>query len=135
MPPLTRAQILARKTGKDVVTFDDGGQVHIRGLSRDEALAVHDLATARERDNYIIATGMTRPKLSVEDVAAWAAQDSAGDLVKVSEGIARLSGMLPDSAKQVVKTFRGEPGDGVRALPGPEAGDDGDPAAGGDAER
>ena len=135
MAVLTRQQILARKTGRDVVTFSDGSQVHVRGLTRDEALGTQEFETAGERDNYIIATGMTRPKLSIEDVAAWAASDNAGDLVRVSEGIAAISGMLPGSAKEAVKEFEANPGAEFRALPSAEAGDDGGPATGGDVVR
>jgi hypothetical protein len=101
---LTRELILARKTGRGTVTLSDGGQVTIRALTRDEALAMQDLESTADRDNYIISTGMVAPKLSPEDVAVWAANDSAGELVKVSEGIAELSGMMPKAGKAATKS-------------------------------
>lgn len=110
---LTREQILARKTGKGTATLPDGSKVAIRALTRDEVLESQDLGSLAERDNYIVSTGMTDPKLSIEDVAAWAAGGDAGDLVAVSDGIAVLSGLKPGADKEAYKTFRDEPGDGV----------------------
>lgn len=104
MAVLTREQILARKTGRGTVTLSDGGQVHIRALTRNEALAVRDLETVAEQDNFIISTGMTDPKLSVDDVATWAENDAAGDLAAVSEGIAVISGMSTRSGKEATKS-------------------------------
>lgn len=96
MGQLTREQILARKTGRGTATLPDGSTVTIRALTRDEILqAQENYKTTAERDTYIISTGMTDPKLSVEDVAAWAASGGAGDLVAVSLAIAELSGLKP----------------------------------------
>ena len=102
---LTREQILARKLGKGTATLPDGSTVAIRALTRDEVLEVQngDRPLA-ERDNYIIAAGMTDPKLSVEDVAAWAAEADAGDLVAVSDAIAELSGLKPGARKEATKS-------------------------------
>jgi hypothetical protein len=110
---LTREQILARKTGKGYATLPDGSQVGIRALTRDEVLEFQDLPTLAERENFIISTGMTDPKLSIEDVHAWASEADAGDLVAVSDGIATLSGLKPGADKDAYKTFRDEPGNGV----------------------
>lgn len=104
MATLTREQILARKTGKGTVTFADGSQVHVRALTRDEALAVRDFETIAEQDNFIISTGLVDPKLTVEDVAAWAANDAAGDLAAVSNAIAQISGMAERSGKEATKS-------------------------------
>jgi hypothetical protein len=99
MANLTRAQILARKTGKGTATLPDGSTVAIRALTRDEVLESQELGSLVERDNFIVATGMTDPRLSVEDVAAWAAGSDAGDLVAVSDGIAELSGLKQGAGK------------------------------------
>ena len=104
MATLTREQILARKLGKGTVTFADGSQVHIRPLTRDEVLAMAELETATERDHFVVATGMTDPQLSMEDVAHWAANDAAGDLSAVSEGIAVISGMTAGAGKEATKS-------------------------------
>lgn len=110
---LTREQILARKTGKGTATLPDGSTVAVRALTRDEVLESQELHSLAERDNFIVATGMTNPKLSIEDVAAWAAGAAAGDLVAVSDRIAEISGLKPGADKEAYKTFRDEPGDGV----------------------
>ena len=102
MPNLTRDQILSRKTGKGKATLPDGTTVAVRALTRDEVLASQELSTLPERDTFIVATGMTDPKLSVEDVAAWAAGADAGDLVAVSEAIAELSGLKQGAGKSGV---------------------------------
>lgn len=98
---LTREEILARKTGRGKATLPDGSEVEVRALTRDEVLAAQGLDTA-EGDTYIIATGMTDPELSIEDVAAWAASGDAGDLVAVSERIAELSGLKKGAEKSGV---------------------------------
>lgn len=100
---LTREQILARKTGRGTVTLSDGGMVAVRALTRDEVLEMRELETTAERDNYLLATAITDPQLSVEDVAAWAASDTAGDLARVSQEIASVSRMTDDSGKGATK--------------------------------
>jgi hypothetical protein len=107
MPNLTRAQILARKTGKGTATLPDGSTVAIRALTRDEALTMQELGTLAEKDNFIISTGMTDPKMTLEDVAAWAAGGDAGDLVVVSKEIAELSGLGEGAGKSRVPGVRG----------------------------
>lgn len=99
---LTREEILARKTGRGVATLPDGSQVGIRALTRDEVIVSQEIEGIAAKDTYIIAAGMTDPKLSVEDVAAWAATADAGDLVTVSEAIATLSGLKQGADKSNV---------------------------------
>lgn len=96
---LTRDEILARKTGRGKATLPDGSTVGIRALTRDEALEMQGLDNLADKDNFIIATGMTDPRMSMEDVAAWAAAGDAGDLVAVSKAIAVLSGLEKGATK------------------------------------
>lgn len=106
---LSRADILARKIGKGVATLPDGSTVAIRGLTRDEVLHMQELtSTVAERDTMIVAAGMTDPKLTLEDVAAWAASAPAGDLTAVSDAIAVLSGLKEGAGKSGVPAPRGE---------------------------
>lgn len=106
---LTRAQILARKTGEGE-TFDlpGGGTVVLRGLTRDEAMLVRAAAenSNQDADNEMISLGMVDPKLSVQDVATWARNDSAGVLVAVSAKISELSGMSEGAGKSRVPRTR-----------------------------
>lgn len=96
---LTREEILARKTGRGKATLPDGSEVAVRALTRDEVLVMNDITDTADRDNYVISTGMTDPKLSPEDVASWGAEGNAGDLVFVSDRIAELSGLKKGADK------------------------------------
>jgi hypothetical protein len=102
VPNITRAQILARKTGKGTAALPDGSTVAIRALTRDEVLQMQELPSLADRDNFIIANGMTDPALTVDDVAAWAATADAGDLVAVSDAVAELSGLKQGAGKSGV---------------------------------
>lgn len=99
MAHLTREQILARKIGKGKATLPDGSTVAIRSLSRDEVLEAQEMPSLADRDNFIVAKGMTDPEMSVEDVAAWASAGSAGDLTAVTDAIAELSGLKQGAGK------------------------------------
>jgi hypothetical protein len=99
---LTRDEILARKLGKGVAKLPGGGEVAVRALTRDEVLQAEGQKSSADRSNFIVSIGMTDPKLSLEDVAAWAATGEAGDLVAVSERIAELSGLKQGADKSGV---------------------------------
>jgi len=109
---LTREQLLARKVGRaePLDLPEGGGTVMVRGLTRAEALEMNDLKTVEERDNFIIATGLVEPKLSVEEVREWAAEASAGDTTAISMRIAELSGMAEGAGKSGVARARRKPG-------------------------
>lgn len=96
---LTREQILARKTGEGIITFQNGDQVRIRQLTRDEVMAMQDVDGLAAKDSFMIACAMIEPKLTPEEVAAWAAADSAGDLIAISDGIAIISGLKQGAEK------------------------------------
>lgn len=102
MMTLTREQILARKTGRGKATLPDGSTVAIRAMTRDEVIEMQQIEDLATKDNFIIATGMTDPKLSMDDVAAWAGTGDAGDLVAVSDAIAELSGLKKGAGKSGV---------------------------------
>lgn len=103
---LTRDEILARKLGKGTATLPDGSTVGVRALTRDEVLTSQVCDSLADRDNFIVATGMTDPKLSIEDVAIWAAGGDAGDLVAVTDRIAELSGLKKGADKSNVAEVR-----------------------------
>lgn len=99
---LTREEILARKTGKGKAALPDGSEVGVRALTRDEVLEMNKIDDPRERDNFVVATGMTQPKLTIEEVAEWGAEGNAGDLVAVTDRIAELSGLKKGADKSSV---------------------------------
>ena len=104
---LTRAEILARKTGHGKAVLPDGSEVAIRALTRDEIIEMQAIEQLDAKDNFIIATGMTDPKLTTADVAEWGAQADAGDLVVVSEAIQNLSGLGQGAGKSRVAASGG----------------------------
>lgn len=99
---LTRDQILGKRTGRGHATLPSGGAVAVRGLTRDEVVIMQEMSGVAAADNYMIATGLTNPTMSVEDVAEWASHADAGDLVAVAERIAELSGLKKGADKSVV---------------------------------
>jgi hypothetical protein len=96
---LTREEILAKAVDQEVVNLPSGGQVKVRGLTRDEALNVQEAEGTAARDNLTISQGLVEPALTVEDVAAWAATAPAADSIEISRAIARLSGMSEGAGK------------------------------------
>lgn len=129
---------------EDTVPLRGGGEVTVRGLSRDEQLHAvkQDDVTAQgmprfERtaiiESRIVAAGMVNPTMTPEEVRRWQkVPGKAADVNAVSIRIQELSGMLEDAPKSGVQAVPGAAGPGVRALPGGQAGDDGGPAADGD---
>lgn len=106
---LTREQLLARKvSGAVPLDLPDSGTVMVRGLTRAEALAMQELATVEERDDYIIHKGLVEPALELEDVQAWTKTASAGDTTAISMKVAELSGMSEGAGKSGVARSRGK---------------------------
>lgn len=104
---LTRDQILARKMGHDLVQIGDDPDdvVKVRGLNREESIAVGQIDDHVERDRFLISAGLVDPPMTMEDVAAWGAQDGGGPgsaLEKVSRRIGELSGMVEGAGKSGV---------------------------------
>lgn len=109
MAMLTREQILARKKGERTVELPDGSEVRIRALTRDEVLQADKMAEEDDhagRDDYIIATALVEPALTIEDVKAWGATAPAGDLVTITEAIAEESGLKQGAPKSGVPAAR-----------------------------
>lgn len=106
--PLTREQILARKTiGRTETFVYDGEEIAIiRGLTRNEALKCRDLPTVEEQDNLLISYGMVEPQMTPEDIAAWADQDNAGLLSAISSRIGEISKMSEGAGKSRVSRTR-----------------------------
>lgn len=82
------------KTGTGTATLPDGGEVKVRALTRDEVMHVKALRDVLDKEIYIVATGMTSPELSEEDVTRWADKAPSGDMGAVLRAIAELSGVM-----------------------------------------
>ncbi len=111
------------------------GTVRVRGLSRAEAMHVQDVKGTEARERRLVSLGMVDPELTEAEVGKWQKASKASELEPVTEKITELSGLLESSAKEAVKAFVADPDAEFRALPSPEAGDDGGPATDGDVER
>ena len=109
------------------------GTVTVRGLTRAEVFVVQKFGTTVELfERKMLALGMVDPQLTESEAGRWQAGSPAGEIEPIVDKIRELSGLADDSEKQAMATFRDEPGDGVRVLPGAEAVDDGGPAPGAD---
>lgn len=108
---LTRDEILARKGGAHTEEYklsDGSGTVTIRGLTRNEAIAIRDTQGGIDaRDNLLISLGLVEPAMTPEDVAAWGeAQGQFVVMTDLSEAIGRLSGMVEGAGKSRVSRPR-----------------------------
>lgn len=93
-----RADPATLKTGARVATLPDGGEVRVRALTPDEVEHVKTLQDLAAKEAYIVAAGMTEPKLSEADATRWASQSVAGDVGAVLRAIAELSGVMGDDS-------------------------------------
>lgn len=98
---------------EDDVDMPGVGTIRVRGLNRAEAMAVQAANGTAATERKILAFGMVEPELTEAEVGQWQKASLAGAIEVVSRKIAALSGMLDDSAKEAVKTFREGSGDGV----------------------
>lgn len=89
-----RADPAKLKTDTDTVALPDGERVEVRALAPDEVMHVKALQDLLDKEIYIVAAGMTAPKLSKDDVAQWARNSAPGDMGAVLRAIAELSGVM-----------------------------------------
>lgn len=128
-----KARLLKHRVPEGTVELDGIGTVRVRGLSRGEVFAAQKTAKDTEsQECRYLALGMVDPELTEDEVRQWQASSPAGELEAVVEKIKELSGLGKAADKSGVPGVRDEPGPGVRVLPGDEAVDDGDAAAGAD---
>jgi hypothetical protein len=120
-----KQQLFKPRLAEAEVDVDGVGTVRVRALSRIEvflAQQVHDDEAAFERK--ILRAGMVDPKLTEAEIERWQKASPAGELQPVIDKVRGLSKMDDNSSKSGVPDVRGGPGDGVRPLPGGEAGHD-----------
>ncbi len=127
-----KARLLKPRLPEADVDVPGVGVVRVRGLNRAEAMRVQSANGTEATERRIVAFGMVDPPMTEAEVGQWQRAAPAGDLEAVSNKIAELSGMLAESAKEAMKTFEAAPDEAFPVLPGPEAGDDGGSAPGGD---
>lgn len=109
MANLTRAQILARKVGREVVELPDGTTVEIRGVTHDEVTTANKFADLNERTAYIVSRALVDPELDFDDVLGWSQNGAAGDITTLAEKVSVLSRLNEGAGKS------GVPGSGKRS--------------------
>lgn len=90
------------------VTLPSGGSVVVRGLTRAEALGVNGQEMgALEAERVLLALAMVEPSMSEDEVSAWQAAVSAGELQPLVDAVLELSGMTTESPNRAARRFRG----------------------------
>lgn len=102
---LTRAQILARKSGHEEVPIGDGVVV-VRGMTRAEGHASRRIDSDEEREIWGVARCLVDPQMSEDDVREWFAAAPSGEVQPIVERILQLSGMMDGQAKEATKSVR-----------------------------
>lgn len=138
---INKDALLKARIEQDDVEIAGVGTVRIRGLSRDEVIAMRK-ATDNEHtldgpralviERKMLALAMVDPVLTEDEVKQWQKNAPSGELEPLVAKLQELCGMAPTSEKDAMRSFRGQPGARVRDVPGAEAGDDGGAAASGD---
>jgi len=115
---------------EDSVVLPGVGTIRVRGLNRVEALTVEKITDIAARERRIVSLGMVDPQMSEADVLTWAQAAPADELEQVALKIADLSGILPDSAKAMMKHFEADPEEAFRLHSGAAVAADGGGATG-----
>lgn len=114
---------------------DGSGMVRVRALSRAEVLRIRTEGgtDAARLERLTLMAGVVAPVVSETVARAWQAAEAAGaNIGAVSERIRVLSGIDAGAEKRHYKSDADGSGEGVRPLPGGEAGPDGGGASGDD---
>lgn len=125
---MDKALLLAPRLPEDTVDIPGLGSVRVRALNRAEAMAIQGRKGSEATERLVITLGLLDPVLTEAEVGQWMTAATAGEIEPVSNRIAELSGLLPDSAKVAYKSDGDGPDAGVRDVPGEGATDDGGPA-------
>lgn len=106
---VSKEALLKRRFGVVDVPVDGVGVVQVRPLSRAEALELQGVEMpVAEVERRLVSKAMVSPSLTEDEVRIWQENSPAGELEPVANRIAELSGMVPESAKEAMKTFRSE---------------------------
>lgn len=105
---VSKADLLKQRFGVEDFEIQGVGTVKIRPLTRAEVLRLrgHDPSDVAKIEQIFISSSLVEPKLSEADVAEWQENSAAGELGPLTDRIVEISGLLTDSPKQAVATFR-----------------------------
>lgn len=107
---MDKAQLFEPRLPEADVELPGVGTIRVRGLNRGEGLALQKIEDLGERDRHMIAMGVIDPQLSVSEVKRWSEAAPVGELERVSDAIARLSGMLEGADSAAYKSAPDESG-------------------------
>jgi len=127
--------LLKPRLDEATITVPGVGEVRVRALSRADILNIQG-AEARgtlEFERVFLSAAMVDPKLTPEEVGEWQKAAGPDEMEDVIVKVRELSGLDKGAAKRAYKEFESHPDAEFRVPAGSEAGDDGGPAAGGDA--
>ena len=139
-----KARLLAKRTDtasglpEDSYDVPGIGTVLVRGMSRGEVFAMQKsksdggIKDEGAWERRLLSIALVDPPMTEAEVGEWQRVSQAGEIEPVTKLVHRLSGLDEGAEKSGVPGVGAQPGSGVRALPGPEAVDDGGPAAGAD---
>jgi len=130
-----KALLFQPRLPEEDVEIPGVGTIRVRGMTRLESLLItklNDQSVVRV-EKFMLAAAMVDPVLTEHEVEQWQKASPAGEIRPVIDVINRLSGITRGADKSGVPGDGPESEPGVRVLPGAEAGDDGGPAAAGDA--
>lgn len=107
---MDKEALLKPRLPETEVDIDGVGTIRVRALTREEAIQVGDLKSTLDRERRMLTMAMVQPAMTIQDVQQWQRISPAAELEKVTTVIARISGMLPEEAKEATERFPEEPG-------------------------
>jgi uncharacterized linocin/CFP29 family protein len=84
---------------RDVELPSGTGTVRVRGLSRQEAVAVSSCDDEQTMERMAIVVGLIDPVLSLQEVTEWSQVAVAADVQAVAQAISQLSNMEAGAGK------------------------------------
>jgi hypothetical protein len=78
---------------RDVELPSGTGTVRVRGLSRQEAVAVSSCENEQDMERMALVAGMLNPQLTLQEVVEWSQVAVAADVQAVAKAISDLSNM------------------------------------------
>lgn len=103
---LTLDQLLALTLPEREVNLDGVGSIRVRGLSRQETIAISEATIADDMENRVLAYGMLDPAMTTEQVDEWRCHASSSIIRPALDAILELSGLGPDQQREVESRFR-----------------------------
>lgn len=111
MARIQKETVLTARLPHEDFTIEGQGEVHIRALSRAEALLLPD--DEADKEATILSLGCVEPAFTLTEARQWLKASPAGELQSLSRRIAQLSGMLAESPTAAYKSDGGQPDAGV----------------------